>query len=120
GEPYQQRERWRQAVEFIESRAQEADVVVFENPEPFAPYKWYEKGKIETFGATNSISADKEETQQRTLSIVDDRKGIYYFEYLHDLVDPEGIVTQTIQEAGFEQEEIFDFIGVGQVTYWTK
>jgi len=120
GEPYQQRERWRQAVEFIESRAQEADVVVFENPEPFAPYRWYEKGKIEAFGATNSISADKEETQQRTLSIVDDRKGIYYFEYLHDLVDPEGIVTQTIQEAGFEQEEIFDFIGVGQVTYWTK
>jgi hypothetical protein len=120
GEPYQQRERWRQAVEFIESRAQEVDVVIFENPEPFAPYRWYEKGKIEAFGATNSISADRDKTEERTLSIIEDKEGIYYFEYLHDLSDPEGIVVQTIQEVGFEQEEIFDFIGVGQVTYWTR
>jgi len=120
GEPYQQRERWRQAVEFIENRAQEGEVVVFENPEPFAPYRWYEKGKIEAFGATNSISADKNETEGKTLSIIKDRKGIYYFEYLHDLSDPGGIVVKTIQEAGFKEKEIFDFIGVGQVTYWTK
>lgn len=120
-EPYQQREQWRQAVSFIESRAQkEKDVVVFENPQPFAPYIWYEKGEIDAFGATNSILADEVETRQKTLSIIEDRQGVYYFEYLHDLSDPEGIVVQTIQNEGFEKAEIFDFIGVGQVTYWIK
>jgi 4-amino-4-deoxy-L-arabinose transferase-like glycosyltransferase len=120
-EPYQQREQWRQAVSFIESRAQkDKDVVVFENPQPFAPYKWYEKGEVDAFGATNSISADEAETRQKTLSIIEDRQGVYYFEYLHDLSDPDGIVVQTIQDANFDKAEIFDFIGVGQVTYWTK
>jgi uncharacterized membrane protein len=120
-EPYQQREQWRQAVSFIENRAQkDKDVVVFENPQPFAPYKWYAKGEIDAFGATNSILANEAETKQKTLSIIDDRQGVYYFEYLHDLSDPDGIVVQTIQDAGFEKAQIFDFIGVGQVTYWTK
>ncbi|MBU1844674.1 glycosyltransferase family 39 protein [Patescibacteria group bacterium] len=121
GEPYQQREQWRQAVSFIESRAQkDKDVVVFENPQPFAPYMWYEKGEIDAFGATNSILADEAETKQKTLSIINNRQGVYYFEYLHDLSDPKGIVVQTIQDVGFGKDEIFDFIGVGQVTYWTK
>ena len=120
-EPYQQREQWRQAVSFIEGRAQKGkDVVVFENPQPFAPYIWYEKGEIDAYGATNSISVDEAETKQKTLSIIDNRQGVYYFEYLHDLSDPDGIVVQTIQDADFEKDQIFDFIGVGQVTYWTK
>ena len=120
-EPYQQREQWRQAVSFIESRAQkETDVVVFENPQPFAPYLWYEKGLVDAFGATDSISANEAETKQKTLSIIDSRQGVYYFEYLHDLADPGGLVVKTIQGAGFKEGEIFDFIGVGQVTYWVK
>jgi hypothetical protein len=120
-EPYQQREQWRQAVGFIEERAdREKDVVVFENPQPFAPYMWYEKGLVDAYGATNSISADEAETKEKTTSIIEDRQGVYYFEYLHDLADPDGIVVRTIQETGFEKAQIFDFIGVGQVTYWTK
>lgn len=120
-EPYQQREQWRQAVSFIENRAdKEKDVVVFENPQPFAPYTWYEKGIIDAYGATNSISADEAETKEKTLSIIENRQGVYYFEYLHDLSDPSGIVVKTIESANFEKADIFDFIGVGQVTYWTR
>jgi len=120
-EPYQQREQWRQAVSFIESRAQKgSEVVVFENPQPFAPYMWYEKGLIDAYGVTDSISANEAETKEKTLIAISDRQGIYYFEYLHDLADPGGIVVNTIQSEGFKKGEIFDFIGIGQVTYWIK
>jgi uncharacterized membrane protein len=120
-EPYQQREQWRQAVEFIERRGKEQDVVVFEYPEPFAPYRWYAKGKVEAMGVTNSISADSEITIMKTKETVLDKEGVYYFEYLRDLSDPQRVVEATLEESGFVVESVFDlFPGIGQITYWIR
>jgi len=120
-EPYQQREHWREAVHFIEERVTETDIVIFEFPEPFAPYHWYAQGKAESVGVTDSISADPEKTIQRTEDMIQDRTGVYYFEYLRDLSDPQRVVEATLRDSGFEVREIFDFFpGVGQITYWTK
>jgi len=119
-EPYQQRERWREAVSFLEKEAGQETVVLFENPEPFAPFRWYSKGKLEAYGATNSISADEAPTKEKTAKLISEKEGLYYFEYLKDLHDPNGYVLEAIREAGFKEKEVFDFIGVGQVRYWSR
>lgn len=120
-EPYQQREQWRQAVDFVENKAEKNDVVIFEFSKPFAPYKWYSKGEVEAVGGTDSISANKDKTLQKTKKAVENKKGIYYFEYLRDLSDPDRFVEKAIDESGFKVENIYDFFpGIGQITYFKK
>jgi len=117
----QQREHWKQAVEFIERVANDKEIVVFEYPEPFTPWRWYSSGKVEAFGATDEISADGLKTQERTKSLTKDVEGVYYFEYLRDLSDPERVIEKTLAEEGFSAKEIFDYFpGVGQVTHYVK
>lgn len=119
--PNQQREQWRQAVEFVEKKADPGkEVVIFEYPEAFAPYRWYAKGKVEAVGATDSISASYTKTFEKTKNIIKDKTGIYYFEYLKDLSDPEGAVKAALKENGFKEKEVFNFVGVGHVIYWQK
>ena len=119
--PTQQRERWREAVGFVEGRAKNNEVVIFEYPEAFTPWRWYASGKIKAFGATDEISADGPKTKDRTINLTTEAKGVYYFEYLRDLSDPQRVVEKTLAEQGFMAKEIFDYFpGVGQVTYYAK
>lgn len=120
-EPYQQREHWREAVAFVEKMATQDEIAIFEFPEPFAPYRWYSKGKVEAVGVTNSISADRLKTAEKTSQTVDGKYGVYYFEYLRDLSDPQRVVEQALRDGGFKAVDVFDYFpGVGQITYWVK
>lgn len=116
----QQREQWRQAVNFIESSVESGEIVLFENPEPFAPFQWYETGAVEASGATNSISANLIETTEKTNNLVKDKDGVYYFEYLADLHDPDRFVVSALYENNFQKDNVYDFIGVGQITYFKR
>ena len=119
--PYQQRENWREATNFIENAAKEKDVVIFEFPEPFAPYRWYSKGKVEAVGATDSISADKKMTMEKVARAVENKSGVYYFEYLRDLSDPGRAVEQTLEKQGFSLAEVYNYFpGLGQISYYIK
>lgn len=115
----QQRENWRGAVDFIEERAKKEDVVIFENPEPFAPYRWYEAGVVEAVGVTDSISANKEETRKITRGAIEDKEGVYYFPYLSDLADPDGYVLDVV-EKDFKLEGEFSYHGLGQIKYFVR
>lgn len=120
-EPFQQREHWREAVGFIENNAKNSDIVIFEYPEPFAPYRWYAKGKVEAMGVTGSIVANTRKTTEITENAIKDRNGIYYFEYLRDLSDPKQVVEKALDNRGFTIENIYDFFpGVGQIKYWVR
>lgn len=116
----QQREKWRHAVNFVEMRANENELAIFEYPKPFAPYLWYESGVIKSVGVTDSIYADPEKTKKITSETIKDREGVYYFEYLHDLSDPQNAVIQTLEEEGFAKKAVYNFSGVGQIFYWMK
>jgi len=113
----QKREAWRQAVGFVESRAKQEEMVVFNSTEPFAPYQWYEKGKVKAMGLTDSVAANPLKTKEKTVSSVVDIKGVYYFEYLWELHDPLRVVESSLKEAGFLEVYAFDFPGVGIVRY---
>jgi mannosyltransferase len=116
----QQREMWRQAVGFVEEKVQKDEVILMVYPEPFAPYRWYSK-KSDAKGATDSISANEEATKQKTKNALSKNRGVYYFEYLDDLTDPNGYVMSEIKENGFEvSQEYSQFWGVGKITYWIR
>jgi len=114
----QHREDWRAATLYVENSAGPKDIAIFENPEPFAPYRWYWDGKIPSFGATDSISAKKAKTEKITESLIKDKNGVYYFEYLKDLQDPLGIVPNTLLANGFVEINRKAFKGVGFVIYY--
>jgi len=119
-EPYQQRERWRHAVEFIDENIKENEIVLFENPEPFAPFTWYVK-KAEGFGGLDSISANREKTYGKAEKLLQGVEGVYYFEYLKDLHDPQGYLLESIVKSGFYERNKYNlFPGVGEITYFER
>jgi uncharacterized membrane protein len=117
----QQREKWREAVAFIQTNAKKDEIVIFDYPEPFAPYRWYADGTVEVVGAADSISVDQEKTSAKTKKLVENKKGVYSFDYLVDLTDPARVVEQTLGDEGFKVSQVYgDFIGVGQIKYWVR
>lgn len=120
-EPSQQREQWRQATSFIENIAGKGDVVLFEFSDPFAPYLWYSKGRVDAKGALDSISANPKKAREKTIKLISNKNGIYYFEYLRDLSDPGRVVEDEIIQSGFLiEKEYGNFFGVGKITYFVK
>lgn len=121
GNPYQQREQWRQAVKFVEDRVKTGETIVFSYPEPFAPYRWYEKIKDISHGATDSIYTEFYDPKNKVADVISKSQGIYYFEYLKDISDPNGLVLQRIRENGYRETQKFGmFSGVGYIYYFTK
>ncbi len=117
----QRREQWREATRFLEKSADEDAVVVFIYPEPFAAYRWYQRGIIKAYGVTDSISANKDETLKITKKAISDKSKVYQFSYLEDLTDPQGLVRQTLRESGFRITKTFsEFKGVGLINLWEK
>ncbi len=120
-DPSQQRENWRQAVGFLEQNAGKEEIAVFEFFEPFAPYKWYSTGKTDAVGATNSYLADKNKTYEKLGKALKDKTGVYHFEYLRDLTDPQKFVEQKIADEGFRKGQVYNnFYNIGQITYWSR
>jgi 4-amino-4-deoxy-L-arabinose transferase-like glycosyltransferase len=116
----QWREDWRGAVGYIESVVTGGEAAVFENPEPFAPYRWYWQGKVQSLGVLDSISANAGPTQEIVKTAVKDKSGVYYFEYLQRLQDPKDIIRKTLTAQGFTEVEKKAFNGVGFVIHYVK
>lgn len=116
----QQREDWKRAVEEIDQKVNENEVIVFGFPEPFAPYRWYSKDQSHAVGVTNSIVLDPDKTKEKILEVTSDTSGVYYFEYLRGLVDSSHVVYNSIEEDGFSLQETYNYPGVGFVYYFTK
>ncbi|KKQ75693.1 MAG: hypothetical protein US96_C0006G0005 [Candidatus Woesebacteria bacterium GW2011_GWB1_38_5b] len=117
----QQREQWRQAVEYVEMGESATSIALFEFPDPFASYSWYAQGRVDARGATNSILADSPETELKTRSLISNKYKIFYFEYLRDVSDPGRLVEKVIFEEGFlESAKTAEFVGVGAITIYEK
>jgi hypothetical protein len=116
----QQREQWKEAVNYLEENVKRGDIVVFDYPESFAPYRWYDPQKFLAVGVSDSISADFDKTQENTRRAISDRDGVYYFNYLVDLTDPLEAAKKAIEESGFVERGKASFIGVGEITYFVR
>lgn len=118
--PRQHRENWKGAVAYVEEKALPTEVIIFGNPEPFAPYRWYSSGKVRALGVTDSISANSDKTEKIVRDALAEATGVYYFEYLKDLEDPSGIVGGSLSKIGFTETERKDFNGVGFVIHYQR
>lgn len=110
-DPRQQREDWRGATAFVEERLAQNEAAVFDYVNIPAGYEWYAKN------TSNVVYVTPKDNLSQTLS---DKSGIYYFEYLSGITDPDGKVLSEIESAGFKKQEVFDFNGVGNVTYYLR
>lgn len=116
----QQREEWRQAVKFVEIKAKTKDAVIFDFPEPFAPYRWYARGTVSAYGATDSISASLD-SYDKTKKLIAEKEGVYYFEYLYDLTDPNRYVEKSLIDSEFKAVDQFSqFPGIGTIIYYKR
>lgn len=113
----QQRENWKEAVSFTESNLKENEAVVINYPEAFAPYEWYSTREKDVLTVADSISVNPELTKKKTVELLKNYNGIYYFNYLEDLTDPGRVVISEIYNIGFKDGKVFSFNGVGEVKY---
>lgn len=117
--PRFQREHWREAVSFVENNGDGTQIVLFSFPEPFAPYLWYQKDKIDAYGVTSNFVINDSDIL-RLRNIVSSRKRVYLFQYLSALTDPENKIGKMLEEEGFVRIDTFDFSGVGFVYHYEK
>lgn len=117
--PRFQRENWRQAVSFVEENSIPNTIVLFSFPEPFAPYLWYQKDKVEAYGVSKNFVVNTADLT-RIEPLLQERQRIYYFQYLSELTDPDSKITKLLEENGFSNTKTYDFPGVGFVFQYDK
>ena len=96
------------------------EAIVLNYPEPFAPYKWYSTKGNKVISAADSISVNPEFTKTKVSKLLQNYKGLYYFNYLEDLTDPNQIVRKELSGYGYKKSKTFSFNSVGEVEYLIK
>ncbi len=111
--PYVQREQWRQAISYVEENdTVDKTIAIFVFPEPFAPYLWYEKGKIEAIGIAPRFRLETDDLDKLSEILVGKEK-IYLFQYLTGLTDPTDLAKKYFESLGYKLSNTKDFPGVG-------
>lgn len=114
------RENWRGLIRAIEVEASGRKAVgVFSFPESFAPWRWYSRGFVNTIVSGKILTKDKQELGKIKLKI-QQFDQIFYFEYLRDLSDPDGLMKEVILESGFHEAGAIDGGTIGFVRLYSS
>lgn len=112
------REDWRGASKFISEKNNQNTITIFAWPEPFPSYQFYARdssaiGIIKNFPVTiNEL--------ENTLTVLDNKREVYLFEYLQALSDPNKYIQVVLNEKGFKENKVYDFRGVGFIYHYVK
>ncbi len=112
-DPRVQREQWREAVQSIESEAPPSSVAIFAFPDPFAPYLWYQNGRVPGIGIAPLFAVRGIDLAHLGMDTPPHVSRVYLFQYLMGLTDPNNDTVQYLLERGFQQIEQKNFEGVG-------
>lgn len=113
--PRFQREDWKTAVPFIESRLKNESIVLLEDNGIFSPYTYYSNNLNKVSPGLKKIPAM---SGKDVKEIPEHIKEIYLFEYLVDITDPERNLQREIERVGFNKVETLNFNGVGFVHHF--
>lgn len=116
--PHVQREKWREATEFVEQGGKDS-IALFIFPEPFAPFKWYEKGLINAKGIAPGFRVTDEDLNNLGITF-SNKKKVFLFQYLTDLTDSQHKTRNYLIQKGFSENTIKDFPGVGFIYIYDK
>ncbi len=115
--PKFQREDWRGAVVFVESKIKPSSQVLFESNTAFSPYLFYTKSTENISPGLARIPAQSIEDVKLPKKEV---KEVFLFEYLADITDPGRFLEKELENDGFEKSQVYDFTGVGFVTLYSR
>ncbi len=118
-DPFSQREDWRSAVSYVERYNDDKGVSLFVFPDPFAPYLWYKKDKIDAWGIAPNFTIRNEDLDMIQPKLAN-KSRIYFFQYLTGLTDHEGKTNKFITTLGYNESLIKNFPGVGFVYIYDK
>lgn len=118
-DPQNQREQWKQSIAYIEQEL--PNLVLFDFPEPFAPFYWYSSGQVKGVGGLTGLSSQIEQTRTKlSQEIPGDSHHIIYVSYLRDLTDSSKHIQSILDEQQFRQTKSVSFPGVGEVITYEK
>lgn len=118
-QPRFQREHWREAVSFVETKGDGSQLALFSFPQAFAPYLWYQHNIIESYAVAKNFVVSEDDLIQLRV-VIKNRKRLYLFQYLTQLTDPANKIGKTIEEEGFVRIDTYDFPGVGFIYQYDK
>lgn len=117
--PRFQREKWREAIRFVEETRSPTSLAIFVFPEAFAPWQWYSRGVVHPIAVAPRFVVDRE-LLEKNLSVIVRADKIYYFQYLTELTDPQNHTQSFLESSGFSEISTRDFSGVGFITIYEK
>jgi len=117
--PRFQRENWREAVKIVEEKTSQKSLIIFNFPEPFAPFRFYQTKKNDTLGAVRNFQFDSA-SEERIQNRAQGKDRVFLFDYLSGLTDPKRKSKKTVEELGFINTQTYDFSGVGFIFEFIK
>ncbi len=118
--PQFQRENWRGAVSYVEKNGNQQTLALFEFTDSFAPYLWYQTGRIKGAGALTEILANEKQIERALPSTTEKFNRIFLFQYLSELTDPNQLLSGWLVNHGWQLKETKDFLGVGFIYKYEK
>ena len=100
--PKYQREKWREAVSFLEERNVP---ITFTAEGGFAPYIWYKMKRTSICGP-------------QTVETCLEKGKVFYVSYLKDLFDKNNVIEEKMAEKKWRLVEVKNFEGVGFIYYY--
>lgn len=110
-----QRENWRDAAGYVISNSTQNSITLFDADYPAAPFDYYNKNKVEAYGAISNFNAQEREVEEKVKFYTKNKKKVFLFQYLSGITDPNGLVFSRLTDEGFKNIKTIDFTGVGFV-----
>lgn len=118
--PLLQREDWRALVNEVETKfPNNKTIIVFSFKEPYAPWRWYQTGNLDTL-ASGTYYFDELENPQEYFKEVTDYDYVLVPDYLRDLTDPQDNILNTLRNLGFEEIGAIDYPNIGFTRIYVK
>ncbi len=112
----QQREDWKSLIADLDKKD---GVVLMESNGLFSPFAYYAQNRdIKAQGGLKILPAKNSDDVIEISEL--NTKKIYQLEYLVDIFDPNRLLSQKIENAGFHLERTFNYHGVGLVYLYSQ
>jgi hypothetical protein len=107
--PNYHRENWKGAALYIKAQTSKSDQVVFSFPGIPDPWLYYGRSDVSALG----MQVLEEQLDLRS-------PRIFYVDYARELFDPNNVIQNKIEQAGYSEIGFRDFNGVGKVRIFER
>lgn len=114
------REDWRSASNFTNTAKKGENAVIFEYDTVPSAYAYYNSSLSGVLPGLKRIPARTENDVANFSQAIQDKRGVFLFEYLVDITDPQRLLERELGRLGFQRSLTYNFRGVGFVHLYRK